>query len=41
MNRDLFIEASGGRFRYIPALNERADHIEGIAELIRRQTQGW
>jgi len=41
MNRELFVEASGGRFRYIPALNARADHIEGLAELIRRQIQGW
>ncbi|MGE0372085.1 MAG: ferrochelatase, partial [Gammaproteobacteria bacterium] len=31
MNRDLYVEASGGRFRYIPALNERPDHIEGLA----------
>ncbi|MBK8162634.1 MAG: ferrochelatase [Gammaproteobacteria bacterium] len=41
MNRDLYVEASGGRFRYIPALNERPDHIEGLAELIRSQIQGW
>jgi ferrochelatase len=41
MNRDLYVEASGGRFRYIPALNERPDHIDGLAELIRSQIQGW
>lgn len=40
-NRDLYVEASGGRYRYIPALNERPDHIAGLAELIRRQLQGW
>jgi ferrochelatase len=41
MNRELYVEASGGRFRYIPALNERPDHIAGIATLILRQLQGW
>lgn len=41
MNRDLFVEASGGSYRYIPALNERPDHIEGIAGLIRTHIQGW
>jgi ferrochelatase len=41
MNRDLYVEASGGRFRYISALNDRPDHIAGIAALIERQIQGW
>jgi ferrochelatase len=41
MNRDLYVEASGGRFRYIPALNDRPAHIAGIAALIERQIQGW
>lgn len=41
MNRDLYVEASGGRFRYIPALNERQDHIEGLAALVQRHLQGW
>ncbi len=41
MNRDMYVEASGGRFRYIPALNERPGHIDGLAELIRRHIQGW
>jgi ferrochelatase len=40
-NRELYVEASGGRYRYIPALNERPDHIAGIAALIERQLQGW
>lgn len=40
-NRKLYVEASGGRYRYIPALNERSDHIEGIAQMIARQLAGW
>jgi ferrochelatase len=40
-NREQYVEASGGRFRYITALNERPDHIAGIAALIRNQIQGW
>jgi ferrochelatase len=39
--RELYVEASGGRYRYIPALNERPDHIAGLAGLIRRQIEGW
>lgn len=40
-NRELYVEASGGRYRYIPALNARPDHITGLAALIRHQVQGW
>jgi ferrochelatase len=36
-DRDLFLAAGGRRFRYIAALNERPDHIEGLAELIEAQ----
>ncbi len=40
-NRALFLEAGGDSFRYIPALNDRADHIEALAELVVRHCQGW
>jgi ferrochelatase len=40
-NREFFRHAGGGRFRYIPALNDRADHIEAIAAIARRNLQGW
>jgi ferrochelatase len=33
-DRDIFLAAGGKRYRYIPALNDRADHIEGLAGTI-------
>jgi protoporphyrin/coproporphyrin ferrochelatase len=33
--RDIFRESGGDAFRYIPALNERADHIALMADLVR------
>ena len=36
-----FQEAGNGRFHYIPALNERPDHIEFLADLALRQLSGW
>lgn len=33
-NRDLFLHAGGQRFGYIPALNDRADHIAALANLL-------
>lgn len=41
LNRDVFLGAGGERYRYIPALNDRADHIQGLAELIERHVAGW
>jgi ferrochelatase len=40
-NRKAFEKAGGGAMRYIPALNNRADHIEALLELIRKHTCGW
>jgi len=36
-NRKVFLEAGGGRFRYIEALNDRDDHIAALAAVARRQ----
>ena len=33
-NRDVFLEAGGETFRYIPALNDTPDHIRTLASLI-------
>lgn len=41
LNRDFFLHAGGERYRYIPALNDRPDHIRLIADLILRNLQGW
>jgi len=40
-NRELFEHSGGGRFRYIPALNDRTDHVEALAEIAARNLQGW
>lgn len=40
-NREIFQHAGGGRFRYVPALNDRADHVEALAAVARRNLQGW
>lgn len=36
-DREIYSAAGGGRFRYIAALNERPDHIEGLAALIEAE----
>lgn len=41
MNRELFLQAGGSEYRYIPALNERADHVQALADLVLRHAQGW
>ncbi|WP_284500579.1 ferrochelatase [Microbulbifer litoralis] len=33
-NRANFVDAGGGQYRYIPALNARADHIEMLAAIV-------
>lgn len=40
-NRDFFIEAGGETLRYIPALNDSHEQLTSLAEVIRRNAQGW
>lgn len=40
-NRHFFLENGGQRFEYIPALNDRADHVEALVGLVNRHMQGW
>lgn len=40
-NRDIFLGAGGERFRYIPALNDRDDHIAALAAIIQANLAGW
>jgi ferrochelatase len=40
-NRHYFQEAGGGRYRYIPALNDRPEHITLLANLVEQHTAGW
>ncbi|RKZ07384.1 ferrochelatase [bacterium] len=40
-NREFFQAAGGGRFRYIPALNARPDHLEALMAVLQRELGGW
>jgi ferrochelatase len=40
-NREVFVAAGGGEYRYIHALNDNADHIDCLADLAARHLQGW
>ncbi len=40
-NCDLYLEAGGKQFNYIPALNDMPEHIEALTTLILRHAAGW
>ena len=40
-NRDVFIEAGGKHYSYIPCLNDEAAHVDMLAGLVGRHLQGW
>ncbi len=40
-NRERFIAAGGERLRYIPALNDRPDHIAALLEIAKNHLAGW
>ena len=40
-NRQLFIEGGGEVFNYIPALNDRDDHIEALSALVMQHAREW
>lgn len=40
-NRNVFLEAGGDSYHYIPALNDSDDHIEMIASLVEPQINLW
>ncbi|MFV2073344.1 MAG: ferrochelatase [Thermoanaerobaculales bacterium] len=39
--RGIFSDAGGGRFRYLPALNDRPDHIAALADVAVEHLGGW
>ncbi|MGQ0615016.1 MAG: ferrochelatase [Planctomycetaceae bacterium] len=39
--RELFLGAGGKRYRYLPALNDRDDHIAALTALAERHCAGW
>ena len=40
-NAEIFEEAGGNRFSYIPCLNARQDHIKALSEVIRQDVPRW
>lgn len=40
-NRELFESAGGRDFRYIPALNDRWEHISALADIVGGHTADW
>ena len=40
-NKDYFIESGGEKFGYIPALNDRSDHIEFLTQLLIDNSANW
>ena len=40
-NRDVFLEAGGKRYEYIPCLNSSAEHIQMMASLVQQHSAGW
>ena len=40
-NREIFLEAGGERFDYIPALNDRPSHIHALATLCEKNIKDW
>jgi ferrochelatase len=40
-NKSYFMESGGEKFGYIPALNDRPDHIEFLTQLLLDNTSGW
>lgn len=41
LNREIFLAAGGERFRYIPALNDRPDHLDALTTLALENLMGW
>ncbi|MCK5725487.1 MAG: ferrochelatase [Thiotrichaceae bacterium] len=40
-NRAVFMEAGGEEYHYIPALNDQADHVIALSEILSEHMQGW
>ncbi len=40
-NRELYEEAGGEGYRYIPALNDRSDHLDALAAIAFRHLKEW
>jgi protoporphyrin/coproporphyrin ferrochelatase len=40
-NREVFLQAGGQHYRYIPALNDNPEHIEALCEVLTAHMFGW
>lgn len=40
-NKHAYLEAGGKEYHYIPALNDRQDHIEALSAIIKQNCAGW
>ncbi len=40
-NRELFLDAGGDSFNYIPALNDSQEHIDALCEVLTAHSFGW
>lgn len=40
-NKEIFLQAGGEQFRYIPALNAEDEHIKMITQIVTEQGTGW
>lgn len=40
-NKAYFMESGGERFEYIPALNDRPEHIDALMTILREEAGGW
>ncbi len=40
-NKDIFLDAGGKDYQYIPALNDSSENIEAMAKLIEQHITGW
>jgi len=40
-NREIYLEAGGGDFHYIPCLNDDEQHIEALANLVASRIEDW
>lgn len=40
-DRELFMQAGGERYHYIPALNDQDSHVKMLAEMVQNEARNW
>jgi ferrochelatase len=40
-NRDIFLEAGGERYEYIPCLNAQPTHLAALTDILSEELTGW